>query len=403
LITLDKIEEWIREVEERPASAPTILRYISRRLSNLTARNEELLSENIALRMGHKVEEYESRIANLEYQLNLLKRQLVGIEAGDLPKGSPGGGIGDPSQGTQAEITSLLLFEPQGHVLRVEFERSGLDGPSHTAATLKAEAISGVQPIRLLAANSQEELLFVFDSGRTETLPVAAITPADPDGLDWSQAIHQEPHAGEELVEVLPIARMSLFDFCIQTSRRGFVKKIKESFLQANIGNHFIGSGVKLPADRACGLTLTAEDDLIVLASKEGYLLALEVKNLPLAIEEAMRLGPTDHIIATINPAGKPSLVVMTQSGKAVHRETSWLEPATAFRSRGQAVFSKARREAGVRAVGAAALDDQDWFACLTSDGRLGLHQASALFSSGSVPGLDQGREVLAFISLSNG
>ncbi len=78
MIIPKKIEEWIKEVEERPTSASIILQYISNRLRDLTDRNEELLAENIALVSGKRVEEYEQRIAHLEYQLELLKRQLGG-------------------------------------------------------------------------------------------------------------------------------------------------------------------------------------------------------------------------------------------------------------------------------------------------------------------------------------
>ncbi len=42
LINSDKIEEWVREVEQRPASAPLIIRYIASRLEELTRRDEEL-------------------------------------------------------------------------------------------------------------------------------------------------------------------------------------------------------------------------------------------------------------------------------------------------------------------------------------------------------------------------
>ena len=78
LINRDKIDEWIREVEERPASAALIIQYIANRLSELAAREEELAAQNIELLSGRKVEEYENRIASLEYQLELLKRQLGG-------------------------------------------------------------------------------------------------------------------------------------------------------------------------------------------------------------------------------------------------------------------------------------------------------------------------------------
>ena len=71
-----KIDEWMKEAEERPESAITILRLIARRLRELTERDEELLAENIALQNGTRVEEYQKRIAHLEYQLDLLRRRF---------------------------------------------------------------------------------------------------------------------------------------------------------------------------------------------------------------------------------------------------------------------------------------------------------------------------------------
>ena len=44
-----KIDEWMKEAEERPASAIAIVKLVANRLRELTERNEELLAENIAL------------------------------------------------------------------------------------------------------------------------------------------------------------------------------------------------------------------------------------------------------------------------------------------------------------------------------------------------------------------
>src|SRR5574339_394391 len=71
-----KSDEWMKEAEERPESAVTIVRLIARRLRELNERDEELLAENIALQNGTRVEEYQKRIAHLEYQLDLLKRRF---------------------------------------------------------------------------------------------------------------------------------------------------------------------------------------------------------------------------------------------------------------------------------------------------------------------------------------
>ncbi len=88
MITPEKIEEWLKEAEERPSSMAVILQYVANRLRDLTGRNEELRAENLALRTEKRVEEYEQRITHLEYQLDMLRRQFGGeLPAEFLPPG----------------------------------------------------------------------------------------------------------------------------------------------------------------------------------------------------------------------------------------------------------------------------------------------------------------------------
>jgi hypothetical protein len=58
---------------------------------------------------------------------------------------------------------------------------------------------------------------------------------------------------------------------------------------------------------------------------------------------------------------------------------------STAAKSRGQAVFSAARREQGVRVVAAVAARQGDWGAALHQDGRVTLHSIEELFASGTI------------------
>ena len=400
MITPEKIDEWIREVEERPASAPTILRYISNRLSDLTNRNEELQADNIALLTGKKIVEYENRIANLEYQVELLKRQLGGEAA--LPAAAL-------EQVLAVNSISLLLYDAQGWTLRVEKALSELASPGEIGRFTGEILPEGRLP-RLLAAAPQEEVLFSFDTGRTATMSVSALKATS---LDWKQAFVQEPRGMEELGTILLIAKMSLSESCIQTSRKGFVKKIKESQLEAYLANSFIGSGVKLPLDKTCSLTLCQKEDQLVLVSKEGYVLGLETSRLPITIEEAMKLGTTDHVIAAFavsHPpaaapaAGKastdrpqPVLLVVTHNGKVLQRDLGWLEIASSFKTRGQPIFSKERRESGVRVVGAAAAFEDDWGVALRSDGALTTHRVKDMLAAGSILTGQPGVEILDF------
>lgn len=389
MINQNKIDEWIREVEERPASAALIIQYIANRLSELASREEELSAQNIELLSGRKVEEYESRIANLEYQLELLKRQL-------------GDEIILPTEVTATkpllEMINLLVYNPLGQILRVELNPAGLASGQTIARIIGETSLGDVQP-NVLVTNSQEELLFLFDSGRTVAVPVSHLPPSNAENLDLKQAIVQETRNKEELATVHPIAKMSLYEACIQSSRRGFLKKMKSSFLASHISENYIGTGVKLPADKTCGLTFADKDDLFIMVSQEGYIFSMQVDRLPVAIEEVIHLGITDHIVTAFVAGQKPSIIFVTQNGKAVHRDTGWLEPAGSFKTKGQPLLSKERREAGTRIVGAAPVDDADWGVFLHSDGALTTHKLSELLANGSVPTGNQTALILSFAS----
>ena len=109
----EKIEEWLQEVSERPASAPLIIQFIANRLSELSKWNEQLREENIALRTEKRVQEYEQQISYLTYQLDLLKRQFDG----ELPDEALLAAASKP-----VDLLNILLYDPQGRVARLELE-----------------------------------------------------------------------------------------------------------------------------------------------------------------------------------------------------------------------------------------------------------------------------------------
>ncbi len=293
MITQDKIDEWLREVEERPSSAGIIVQYIAGRLRQLTEWNEELRAENLELRSNRKVGEYEKQIAKLMYQVELLKRQ-----------------VGTGAVTVQAETLSLIAYNPKGEALRLELEASGLELQQ---AVARLPGVSSLDSrIKLLVTGSREELLFVFDSGRTVATAAAEIPAAEGQALTWEDAFLQEPRGAEELAFVAPIGRMPLIESCIQTSLRGCVKRIPKQYFEAHVANNFIGSGVKQLPDKTCDLVLCSQEDLFVLVSREGYLLTLSPDRLPYSIEEALKLAATDYVMNTFVTAGKPSLAVMT-------------------------------------------------------------------------------------------
>jgi DNA gyrase/topoisomerase IV subunit A len=389
LINQDKIDEWIREVEERPDSAALIIQYIANRLSELASREEELAAQNIELLSGRKVEEYENRIGNLEYQLELLKRQLGGEII--LPTEIP-------VKKASVEMINLLVYNPYGQVLRLELNPANLVAGMVIARLNSSEILVDIRP-NILVTNSNEEVLFLFDSGRTEAVPVSSLSLSSTENLDWQHAYVQEPRVKEELAAIHPIGKMSLYETCVQASRRGFVKKIKASILASHVTEKYIGSGVKLPADRTCSLTLANKNDLFVMVSQEGFIFSLQVDRLPVAIEEVIRLGITDHIVAAFVVGEKPSIIFITQNGKAVNRDAGWLLQASSFKSKGQPLLSKERRQGGTRIVGAAPVGDGYWGVFLHSDGELTAYNLHELLAAGSIPAGNPGTLILSFAS----
>ncbi len=387
LISPDKIDEWIHEVEDRPASAELIIRYIARRLSELSARDEELVAQNIELLSGRKVEEYENRIASLEYQLELLKRQLGGEVV--LPSEAP------PKVAVQEKI-SVLLYNSAGQVLRLELDPAAIT-QSQAIAKIESETSSSAMPISVLAITSQEELLFIFDSGRTVRRPVTQLPVAGGAQLDWQKAFLEEPRVKEELAAIQPIGKMPLYELCLQASRRGFVKKMKTAFFTSHLEENYIGSGVNVRADKTCGVTFANKDDLFVMVSQEGFIFSMSADKLPAAIEEVINLGNTDHIVAAFTVSQKPSVLFFTQNGKAVHRDIGWLEPASSFKSKGQPILSKERRTAGVRIVGAAPMEETEWATFLTAGGILSILRLEEVLSAGSLPALGPHDQLLGF------
>ncbi|HEY9525562.1 MAG TPA: hypothetical protein VIR02_00690 [Anaerolineales bacterium] len=368
-----KIDEWMREAETRPESAVTIVKLVAKRLRELTERNEELLTENIALQNGTRVEDYQKRIAHLEYQLDLLKRRFGADESllMDLP-------------GTAMETAalSLLAYNTYGRVLRLEVD-SNMQGLGRIAD----ETLPTSEQPRLLAVPSNEEVLLLFTSGRVSTCSVGTI-PAVECGGSWTwneAALPDEPRAGEFLACIMPISRLPLSEFFLQVSRRGCVKKTMTSMAQSILGNHYLGKGTLQKSDQSFGLTLCLKKDLFVFVTIEGKLLGLDVNELSYSAEDRIKLTASDYVIASFLPHADESMLFLTQTGKVIQREYESLELSKSALAKGQPLISPARLEQGVRFIGAASVRDTDRVAVLDSKGNLNMHVAESIVGAGSV------------------
>lgn len=386
----EKIEEWILEARQRPSSAPIIIQYIANRLRDLSEWNEKLRAENIQLRSGQRVEEYERTITYLEYQLDLLKRQVGGEINLDA--------IAEEPAKVETRSFNLLIYSPGGRVARVELDPEDLQDAA-LVCQFDRMGRQEEEPPRLLAVSHTDELMFIFTSGRIISLPVAALPASQATGarIPWDEIyVPEEPNLGESLAALVPISRLALADFFLQVSRRGYTKKIRPALAPTIMDNKFIGTGVKLPADQTMTLIMGSTDDTFALVSYEGYLQFIPEGKLPFAIAEAMRLGKTDHLVAAFLAQQQQAILVMTQIGKVIHRTVESLEIAPNLARKGTMLYSTARREAGVRVIGAAAVDPKDWSLSLHRDGQVTLHLVSDLIGKGAI---DPHGELLDFVT----
>jgi DNA gyrase/topoisomerase IV subunit A len=368
-----KIEEWMKEAETRPESAVTIVKLVTRRLSDLTARNEELLTENIALQNGTRVEEYQKRIAHLEYQLDLLKRRF-GSQAEELAE--------LPIRAADVSTTSLLVYNTYGRVFRCE-----LDGASGISGRIVDDTLQTSEQPRLLAVPSNEEVLLLFNSGRVSTCAVSSISTIET-GAEWiweNAAMPDEPRASEFLVCIMPISQLPLSEFFLQVSRRGCVKKTMTSMAQTILGNHYLGKGTLQKSDQPFDARLCLKKDLFAFVTLEGKLLGLDVNELPYSAEDRIKLTASDYVIASFVPRPEEYPLFLTQTGKVIHREYESLERSKSPLARGQALISPTRLEQGVRFIGAASVRETDRIVVLDSKGSLSVHTAGSIMGSGSV------------------
>jgi len=369
-----KIDEWMKEAEERPASAVAIVKLVANRLRELTERNEELLAENIALENGTRVEEYQKRIAHLEYQLELLKRRF-GVDEGTLVEFPA-----TPS--VEASTLSLLIYNARGRVFRIE-----LSEDTKEIGHIAGDVVGNDEPPRILAVPSNEEICLLFTSGRIETYPVSNIPAVELGGKwGWDQAaLPDEPRAGESLACIAPFSHLPLSDFFLQISRRGCAKKNMTSMAQSILGNHYIGKGALQKSDQPFDLMLCHKQDTAMFVTYEGKVIALDVDDLSYAIEERIRLPATDYVIASFIAQPESQFLCVTQTGKVIQRESKSIDTSKSSTAKGLALIPPSRLEQGTRFMGAAAVQDGDRVVVLDATGRLNLLEAESMTGAGSI------------------
>jgi len=369
-----KIDEWMKEAEERPASAIAIVKLVANRLRELTERNEELLAENIALENGTRVEEYQKRIAHLEYQLALLKRRfgVDDVSSVELPAATI----------VEDSTLSILIYNARGRVFRLE-----LNDDAKEIGQIVGDIVGNDEPPRILAVPSNGEISLLFTSGRIETYPVSNIPIVELGGKwNWEgAALPDEPRAGELLACIAPFSHLPLSDFFLQISRRGCAKKNMTSMAQSILGNHYIGKGALQKSDQPFDLMLCHKQDIAMFVTYEGKVIALDVDELSYTIEERIRLSATDYVVASFIAQPESQLLCVTQTGKVIQRESKNIDTSKSSTAKGQALIPPSRLGQGVRFMGAAAVQDGDQVVVLDATGRLRILEADSMIGAGSI------------------
>jgi DNA gyrase/topoisomerase IV subunit A len=363
MINRSKIDDWIRQVEATPIVAPLLIRQIMDRLIELDQANESLRAENLELSSGNRVKELEKKISELEFQVDLLKRQLSG----------------HTSEIREIAI-SLLVFNDRGQVVRLALNQETFSG-SQPFAT-----VSGIPHIQsrnfyMTTVFEFDQLLLVTSSGRTMTVPAEMIPAAVNNQPDWSASYQVDLHTQEELIWILPITRLHNFNHCIQVSRFGYGRKIDVQFFKTFIANHNLGKGTKFNFDRTLNLILSNDDQTLVLASKAGNLISLETASLPISLTEIIKFKVGDYAVSAGLVANDQVLVGVTHTGFAFLQSLEGVKAGKSFKHK----LAPGAGDGEGSLVGAIALFPKDWVVLYREDGTLTSVRASAISSKGSL------------------
>ena len=311
MIKSSKIQEWINEIEERPMIAPFIVRRLSDRLLELDQLNEELRSENLLLSTGQKTAELERRIAELEYQIELLKRQVHE----------------DPAS-TYSDTANLLIYDTEGRILTHQFSpRTILSaGVQLSLQGTKAHR----DDVHLLVAVPQDELVMLMHTGRIATMKAKEIVHPASDPLTWEKAFKLDLRSGEKLASVAAITQAPFCEHFIQVTRKGYARSFPQDLFQTFLSRRNLGKGVKSDADQLLCLLLGSAEDILVLVSRGGYISALPVSRLTVGLEEIMRLDMQDYLVAAFIIHPEQLLVIAAEDGELLVQKNPWGDPADA-------------------------------------------------------------------------
>jgi DNA gyrase/topoisomerase IV subunit A len=318
------------------------------------------------------VEEYQKRIAHLEYQLDLLKRRFT---LGDSV-------LEEVVQTVEIPTVNVLVYNSYGRIMRVE-----IDLDQQVLGQITNQMLNDREPPRLLCISSNEEVLLLFTSGRVSTHKVSDIPSVDNGGnWFWEQAaLPDEPRAGEWLACVMPFSHLPLSDYFLQVSRRGCVKNTMASLAQSVLSNHYLGKGTIQKSDQPLDVILGQKKDRFVFVTYEGKLLGLDVDELSYSAEERIRLTATDFVVASFLLHSDETMLFFTQTGKVIQRESNSFELSKSPLAKGQPLISPARLEQGVRFIGAASLKENDRVAVLDATGSLTVHLVESIAGAGSI------------------
>ncbi len=392
MVDRKKIQAWIKEIEQRPSSAALILNYIGNRLEELTSKNEELQAEIFALQSGNRVGAYENKIAHLEYQIDLLKRQGFAID----PESSTEAHKAILTLNNSKDFSKLLIYDSTSRVAKLDFSPN-----LHQKFTEIGQLtnIDSIQPetFRIVSALPNEELLFVFDSGRVATVGIEKISLAQAQLtaddkvekriLSWDNVGKPiNTNGGEHLSCISSFSQLPFSDYFFLISRRGYSKKIRTSMANSIISNHYIGTSIQSKPDCLFTMSLVQSDEKLVVMSQEGFLLGISNQSIPVSLEEIFKLNISDHVVAFMKPKRDEYILVMTNIGKTAQIMVEQIEMVNSIRTRGQGFLSTKRKNQGVRVIGAVAARDEDMGIVIDQFGNISAITIGELADAGTLP-----------------
>jgi DNA gyrase/topoisomerase IV subunit A len=300
MINKEDPSEWLAQIELTPASAPVIVRTLLSRVKSLDEYNEELRNENIVLREKIDTKAHQKEVEELRRQLRALGRLAKDFVL------------------DQAMNDIVIAWSDKGFVFALELEQLKVGELILIPYSNKLST----QRIRLLSVSSDDDVLYLTNTGRVGIFEVQPLLNISRENRVWQKLPDLKLGEKEFIALMLPIGMLPFSESLITLSVMGYARGIHKLMINQFLQNAQFGTGVKDVRDVqafAC-LIFDKKADVLIFTSQGNYLRFASASIGP-PVVQALKTDFLDDVIGIVpSDPSRSQVLVIDANGQAARR-----------------------------------------------------------------------------------